>query len=67
MNPRFGLAADLKTLVDTAHANGMRVILDIILNHTGNVFGYAPDRYLTTDRNGLCVRSSEGRRAGLGT
>lgn len=52
VNPRFGSAGDLKTLVDTAHANGMRVILDIILNHTGNVFGYAPDRYLTTGKDG---------------
>jgi glycosidase len=52
VNPRFGSAADLKTLVDTAHANGMRVILDIILNHTGNVFSYNPDRYLTTDKDG---------------
>ena len=40
VNPRFGTADDLKKLVDTAHANGMRVILDIILNHTGNVFTY---------------------------
>ena len=52
VNPRFGTADDLKQLVDTAHAHGMRVILDIILNHTGNVFSYNPDRYLTTDQNG---------------
>jgi glycosidase len=52
VNPRFGTADDLKKLVDTAHANGMRVILDIILNHTGNVFNYNPNRYLTTDKDG---------------
>src|SRR5947208_3249628 len=52
VNPRFGTADDLRTLVDTAHANGMRVILDIILNHTGNVFSYNPDRYLTSDSSG---------------
>jgi glycosidase len=52
VNPRFGTADDFKTLVATAHANGMRVILDIILNHTGNVFGYNPNRYLTTDKDG---------------
>ncbi len=52
VNPRFGTADDLKKLVDTAHANGMRVILDIILNHTGNVFTYNPDRYPTTDKDG---------------
>jgi glycosidase len=52
VNPRFGTANDLKTLVDTAHANGMRVIFDIILNHTGNVLAYNPNRYLTTDKDG---------------
>jgi glycosidase len=52
VNPNFGTADDLKKLVDTAHANGMRVVLDIILNHTGNVFSYNPDRYPATDSNG---------------
>jgi glycosidase len=52
VNPRFGTADDLRRLVDSAHANGMRVILDIILNHTGNVFSYHPNRYLTTNPDG---------------
>jgi glycosidase len=41
----FGTVEDLKALVDTAHQHDIRVVLDIILNHTGNVFGYDPDRY----------------------
>src|SRR5438034_5400324 len=40
VDPHFGTAADLQTLVKTAHANGIYVILDIILNHTGDVFSY---------------------------
>jgi len=52
VNPRFGTADDLKELVDTAHAQGMRVILDIVLNHTGDVFTYNANRYLNTDQNG---------------
>jgi glycosidase len=52
VNPLFGTADDLKQLVDTAHAQGMRVILDIILNHTGNVFTYNANRYLNADQNG---------------
>ena len=52
IEPRFGTREDLKELVKTAHANGIYVILDIILNHTGNVFSYAPDRYWTSDGNG---------------
>ncbi|MDD4881906.1 MAG: alpha-amylase family glycosyl hydrolase, partial [Gallionellaceae bacterium] len=47
VDPHFGSRQDLIDLVDTAHAHGIRVILDIILNHAGNVFGYQfnPDRY----------------------
>ncbi len=52
VNPRFGTADDLKVLVDTAHVNGMLVLLDIVLNHTGDVWAYKPDRYLTTDKDG---------------
>ncbi|BAY45936.1 alpha-amylase [Scytonema sp. HK-05] len=52
IEPRFGTHKDLKELVKTAHANGIYVILDIILNHTGNVFSYAADRYWTQDGNG---------------
>jgi glycosidase len=34
---------ELRALVDAAHAQGLYVILDIVLNHTGNVFAYACD------------------------
>jgi len=44
VNPRFGTDQDLKQLVDTAHSNGIFIILDIILNHVGNVFTYDPTR-----------------------
>ncbi len=44
VDPHFGTRQDLKSLVKQAHAHGIYVILDIILNHTGNVFDYAPDR-----------------------
>ncbi len=32
--------AQLRTLIDAAHARGLYVILDIVLNHTGDVFDY---------------------------
>lgn len=44
VEPHFGSGEDLKELVRVAHENGIYVILDIILNHTGNVFSYAGDR-----------------------
>ena len=35
VNPEFGSLEDFKDLVDTAHENGMYVILDWVANHTG--------------------------------
>jgi glycosidase len=49
VDPHFGTAQDLQELVQTAHAHGIYIILDIILNHTGDVFSYLPDRYWTQD------------------
>jgi glycosidase len=52
VDPHFGTRQDLVKLVRTAHKHGIYVILDIILNHTGNVFSYSPDRYLVNDPAG---------------
>jgi alpha-amylase len=35
VNPNFGTKEDFDELVETAHANGMYVILDWVANHTG--------------------------------
>lgn len=45
IDPHFGTAEDLRDLVVTAHRLNIYVILDIIINHTGNVFSYNADRY----------------------
>ena len=47
IDPRFGTREDLRALVSTAHAHGIHVILDVILNHAGPVFSYDADRYPT--------------------
>lgn len=41
IDPRFGTKDDLCELVDEAHRRGMRVFLDAVANHTGDVFAYA--------------------------
>lgn len=40
IDPRFGTEQDLQDLVEEAHAIGLYVILDIVINHAGNVFEY---------------------------
>ncbi|WP_420602101.1 alpha-amylase family glycosyl hydrolase [Flagellimonas sp.] len=37
VDPNFGTKKDLEKLVKTAHAKGIRVLLDVVLNHTGPV------------------------------
>lgn len=38
IDPSFGTEADIKELVEKAHALGMRVIMDAVFNHTGTDF-----------------------------
>ncbi|MGV1100415.1 alpha-amylase family glycosyl hydrolase [Thiovibrio sp. JS02] len=40
IDPHFGSREELRNLVTEAHGVGIRVILDIILNHAGDVFAY---------------------------
>ncbi len=35
IDPNFGTKKDLEILVKTAHKNGIRVLMDVVLNHTG--------------------------------
>ena len=37
LDPNFGTKEDLKNLVETAHKNGIRIVLDGVINHTGPV------------------------------
>ncbi len=43
IDPRFGTKDDLVELVDAAHARGLRVFLDAVANHCGDVFAYPGD------------------------
>lgn len=40
VDPHFGSNADFKAFVDAAHARGMKVYMDIIINHTADVIQY---------------------------
>lgn len=39
----LGSLADYQRLSDALHRRGMTLVQDIVLNHTGNYFGYGPD------------------------
>lgn len=54
VNPEFGTIQDLKELVRTAHAFGMKVILDEVCNHTGadNVWVKEHPEYFHLNENG---------------
>ncbi len=51
-NPHFGDIASLRSLVAAAHERGMKVVLDIVTNHMGQLFYYdinrngQPDEYI---------------------
>lgn len=40
VDPHFGTNADFKALVDAAHARGVKVYMDIVVNHTADVIQY---------------------------
>jgi glycosidase len=42
VDPRFGTRRDLLDLVRAAHRRRMRIILDVIVNHSGDNWGYLP-------------------------
>jgi alpha-amylase len=57
MEPHFGSVADLKHLVDEAHKRGIKVLLDVVYNHSGYNSQYI-DRKTTTGESWM--RMAEG-------
>ncbi len=42
IDPNFGTFEDLEQLVKTAHKNGIRILMDVVINHTGPVTDQDP-------------------------
>lgn len=52
IDPNYGTKEDLIELVETAHANGIRILLDAVINHTGPVTdkdAVWPDSWVRTE------------------
>ncbi len=52
IDPRLGTKEDLRELVRQAHQMDMYVILDIVINHTGDNWAYKDDTYPTYRHDG---------------
>jgi alpha-amylase len=58
LDPRFGSEAELKSLVDAAHARGLKVVLDVVYNHAGYESRYLSDSrtrgWMRSEARGTC-------------
>ncbi|MET0423545.1 MAG: alpha-amylase family glycosyl hydrolase, partial [Actinoplanes sp.] len=61
VDPHFGTNADLKKLVRLAHQRGLKIYLDIIVNHTADVIQYAENKYDYIDKASAPYQDSQGR------
>lgn len=42
LDPNFGTKDDLREMVESAHSKGIRIVFDVVINHTGPVTGIDP-------------------------
>ncbi|RKN50613.1 pullulanase-type alpha-1,6-glucosidase [Micromonospora endolithica] len=61
VDPHFGSNEDLKKLVKLAHRRGIKVYLDVIVNHTADVIKYAEDTYTYVDKKTSPYTDARGR------
>ena len=68
VNPHFGSLADLRTLADTLHKRNMKLVLDIVTNHVGQLFFYDMNKngearhFLIQGSGGLCTSTGSCQR-----
>ncbi|WIM94629.1 pullulanase-type alpha-1,6-glucosidase [Actinoplanes oblitus] len=61
VDPHFGTNADLKRLVRLAHQRGMKIFLDIIVNHTADVIKYQENKYTYVDKTTSPYTDTQGQ------
>lgn len=60
IDPHFGTNQEMKDLVDAAHARGMKVFFDIILNHTADVISYEEGQFTYRNKADFPYRDASG-------
>ncbi len=59
-DPHWGTEAEFKALVDRAHELGLKVIMDIVVNHTGDVISFVGNNYGFKYTNDAPYKDAEG-------
>ncbi|MFJ6200233.1 pullulanase-type alpha-1,6-glucosidase [Micromonospora sp. NPDC092111] len=61
VDPHFGTNEEMKRLVRLAHQRGIKVYLDVIVNHTADVIRYAEDKYAYVEKKDAPYTDAQGR------
>ncbi|MGR4853600.1 pullulanase-type alpha-1,6-glucosidase [Streptomyces sp. LARHCF252] len=61
VDPHFGTNEDLETLIDKAHAKGMKVFFDVITNHTADVVDYEEKSYEYLSKGAFPYLTKDGK------
>ncbi|KAB1937497.1 pullulanase-type alpha-1,6-glucosidase [Micromonospora sp. ALFpr18c] len=61
VDPHFGTNEEMKRLVTLAHQRGIKIYLDVIVNHTADVITYAEDSYAYVDKATSPYTDARGR------
>lgn len=60
IDPHFGSNEELETLIEEAHARGIKIFFDIITNHTADVIQYAEGEYAYRSKAEFPYRDANG-------
>jgi pullulanase-type alpha-1,6-glucosidase len=60
IDPHLGTDPEFAAFVDAAHARGMKVYLDIVANHTGNMIQYLEGQYSYRNKTDYPYRDADG-------
>lgn len=60
VDPHLGSNEDFRNLVRAAHARGIKVYLDIVVNHTADVIFYAENSYSYRNKTDFPFRRADG-------